>query len=84
MSDLAKEITEFFLGEKRPMQVGELIHLYQRDSAKNSMWTKASNADLEKAIRKAHDRGLLKVVCTTVMPIVKPVTAETQTYFLLD
>ena len=78
MSDLAKEITEFFLGEKRPMQVGELIHFYQVASAKNSAWTKSSNADLEKAIRKASDRGLLGVVGTTVMPIAKPATAETQ------
>ena len=78
MLDLAKEITEFFLGEKRPMQVGELIHFYNVASAKNSAWTKASNADLEKAIRKASDRGLLGVVGTTVMPIVRPATAETQ------
>jgi len=59
MTDLAKEITEYLRGERRPVRDTELVRLIVQESLSNPQWTTASYVRWEAAIDDAVKRGLI-------------------------
>ncbi len=59
MTDLAKEITDYLRGERRPVRDTELVRLVLQESLSNPQWTKATVGQWEAAIDDAVKQGLM-------------------------
>jgi hypothetical protein len=73
MSDsLAKELAEYFAGERKPMPVYALAKQYAGEAKFNLEWTSATSEQSVAAIRRAAELGLVDIVSDIVYPA-KPV-----------
>ena len=79
MSDtLAKELAEYFKGERKPMPVYSLAKQYAGECKFNLEWTSATSEETVTAIRRAHELGLVHIVADIVYPA-KPVAKDEST-----
>jgi hypothetical protein len=79
MSDLAAEITEYLVGERRPVEPNELCRLIYLEAAHNIEWTKATFEQWEEALEQAIKRGLIERKGSKVAVAVQaPKPTETQ------
>lgn len=81
MSDaLAKELAEYFRGERKPMPVYSLAKQYAGEAKFNLEWTSATSEQSVAAIRRAAELGLVDIVSDIVYPAkpVEPAKPETQ------
>ena len=76
MTDLVKDIVEFFLGERRPMKRQELCLAIIKSATHNKAWPKATMGQWEKALATAIKRGDLVLNIETVWPPVKEVVKK--------
>ena len=62
MPDLAKEVTEYLAGERRPFHFdkGTLAYMIMVDAQSNPMWTKRAIPEWERAIDEAIKIGLIE------------------------
>ena len=81
MSDaLAKELAEYFRGERKPMPVYALAKQYAGEAKFNLEWTSATSEQSVAAIRRAAELGLVDIVSDIVYSAkpVEPSKLETQ------